>query len=108
MKVRHYNGATADVPEAKAAKLVEGGSWTYSPESLAELARRTLDISLNDDLAHVAKESLGLSEPQEEASAAATIPEMRAWALKNEISGVKEKGKLSREAIEAYQAAHKE
>lgn len=111
MKVRHTNGSVVNVPLAKADNLARTGNWTYAEprsERLSELVSRELELDPKDDLAKTAEDALGLSQPQEEPPYVAGIPEMRAWALKEGIEGVKEKGKLSRQVVEAYQKAHTE
>lgn len=107
MKVLHYQGAIADVPKDKAQRLVASGSWTYvdvpaeAPEAQPE----------GDDTGDTVEPVQDPSEAQEQASdekAPPTIPEIREWALKNNIEGVKPKGKLARTVIDAYLEAHKE
>jgi hypothetical protein len=108
MRVKHYQGAVVDVPKAKAAKLVACGSWTYVDTPPEKPAEPVSEAPQGEDTGGTLNELQTPSEPQEEAPVVATIGEMRAWALSQGIEGVKEKGKLSRSAIEAYQEAHKE
>jgi len=97
MKVKHSAGAVVDVPEAKAAKLAATGSWTYVDKPPASKPVETVNEDPDE----------GENTP-EHTEPVATIHEMRTWALKNRVEGVKEKGKLSRDAIEAYLKAHEE
>lgn len=105
MKVRHSSGKVVDVPAKKAARLVEG-PWTYvDPPSLPVQA---LEVLPGDDIPGTLKDAVQPSQPQEQPKAFPTIPEMRAWALKNKVEGVRDKGKLPRHAIDAYLKAHEE
>lgn len=108
MRVKHYGGSVVDVPEAKAAKLAASGSWTYVDTPPEKPQEPVVEVPQGDDTEGPLNELQTPSQPQEEVKPAATIQEMRAWALDQGIEGVKEKGKLSRVAIEAYLDAHKE
>jgi hypothetical protein len=109
MKVRHSSGTVVDVPAKKAAKLVEG-PWVYvnQPNLPVEALEQFPE---GEDTTDVYESPEKASEPQEQYNAKnvfPTIPEMRAWALKNHVEGVRDKGKLPKHAIDAYLAAHKE
>lgn len=108
MRIRHYNGTVVDVPEDKARAQVSAGTWTFIDRPSEKLPEPVEEVSEGDDTGEVSSEPQRPSEPQEPTKPVPTIPEMRAWALKEGIEGVKDKGKLSRHAIEAYLAAHKE
>ena len=109
MKVRHSSGTVVDVPAKKAAKLVEG-PWVYV--DLPSLPVETIEeVPEGEDTTDVSESPDRPSQPQEQHNAKkvfTSIPEMRAWALKNNVEGVRDKGKLPKHAIDAYLAAHKE
>lgn len=121
VKVKHYTGVTVNVPEEKAANLVAGGSWNYvdvPPEKPAEAVEEDLKGEDPQDAPSLPERP---SEGQEEASQPHTenelqaegtktpsIPEIRKWALENDVEGAKPQGKLARSVIEAYMEAHKE
>lgn len=98
MRVKHAAGTVADVPERKAARLVESGSWAYvDAPPVVEPVQESEDAQIP-------------AGPVEsvEAKPHATIAEMRAWAIENGVRGVPPRGKLPRHAIAAYREAHKE
>jgi hypothetical protein len=121
MKIKHYQGTVVDVPEEKARRMRAGGSWTYvdsAPEGPAEAVEETPKGGHPQDAPPLPERP---SEGQEEAPEPQTenelvaegpkppsIPEIRKWALKNNVEGAKPQGKLSRSVIEAYMEAHKE
>lgn len=108
MRVKHYAGAVLDVPEARAAKLVLSASWSFVDKPAEKSVEAPEPVSPIEDTGEDLGGPQELTEPQEETKPAPTIQEMRAWAIEQGIEGVKEKGKLSRLAIEAYMEAHKE
>lgn len=106
MRVRHTSGTVVDVPAKKAAKLVEG-PWIYVDTPSVPVEALKVDPESDYTQKNLLPEKP--SEAQQDAkNVFPTIPEMREWAIKNDIEGVKDKGKLPRHAIDAYLEAHKE
>lgn len=112
--MRHSSGTVVDVDPLKAKRLAATGSWlrvdkneSFPVEDAPQLpGQATEEDSEGDDTGELVAAPVEPTQPQEEVSAAPSIPEMRKWALENEVEGVKPKGKLPRSVIEAYQKAH--
>jgi len=126
MKLVHVITRTeTDAPPDKADRLLAGGAWVpaVKARNYEKAAPVLTEVPVlepeGDDTQDEVSDAPGPSEGQDDGSeeilvneeartAAPSIPEMRKWALENNIEGVKAKGKLSKEAIDAYMEAHQD
>jgi hypothetical protein len=120
MKVKHYSGSVVDVTKEKAQVLTASSMWRYAeepPQEDAETSEEGSEGEATQDAPSLPQEPsqgqeqvTGQNELQAEdgSDPAPSIPEIRKWALENDVEGAKPQGKLSKAVIDAYMAAHKE
>jgi hypothetical protein len=118
MRVKHDSGTIVDVPDKKARQLTGTGSWHYvdeAPEPPVGDSKTVLKGNDTPEPVETVTEDAGGPEevtptvesvPEEKPGP--SIPEIRAWALENNRTDVKPKGKLAKTVIDAYLEAHKE
>jgi hypothetical protein len=118
VRLKHPGGSIAEVPEAQALRLIATGvGWirlgeTASPESPESPAEAGSEVVQGDDTPEPVNEPQELSQGQEEANPAAqvepfTMEDVRTWARANRPDlNVKESGRVSRAATQAYRDAH--
>jgi hypothetical protein len=129
VRLKHPGGSIAEVPEAQALRLIATGvGWirlgeTASPESPESPAEAGSEVVQGDDTPEPVNEPQELSQGQEEANPADqpsnsgevvaeqvepfTMEDVRAWARANRPDlNVKESGRVSRAATQAYRDAH--
>lgn len=110
MKVKHITTAVQmDVPVGKAKRLVASGSWLFANEADQASVESAKPQPQGEDTPEAVEEPTEAPQAPEPATKPApSIDEMRKWAQAHGVEGVKDKGKLSRRAIDAYLEAHKD